>query len=30
MASLEDETEEALARRFTYLQRKMLTVIGRE
>jgi hypothetical protein len=30
MTSLEDETEEALARRFTYLQRKMLTVIGRE
>ena len=30
MTSLEDETEEALARRFTYLQRRMLTMISRE
>ena len=30
MTSLEGETQEALARRFTYLQRKTLTVIGRE
>jgi hypothetical protein len=29
MASLEGETGEALARRFAYLQRKMLTVISR-
>jgi hypothetical protein len=30
MTSLEDETEEALARRFLYVQRKWLTMISRE
>jgi hypothetical protein len=30
MASLEDETLDALARRFPYMQRKRLTAISRE